>query len=51
MTVAAGESVEFAPQASVCGALGCRETDALVRVDRGPRERVLCPECARRGSQ
>lgn len=40
--------LEFAPDAAVCGALGCRERDDLLRVqDEGGRRRVLCPEHAR----
>jgi len=38
-------AVEEAPQAAVCGALGCRETDGLQKVTRGGQSRVLCPSC------
>lgn len=44
-------TVQFATQAAVCGALGCSETQGLLKVDRGPRQRVLCPECARGWSE
>lgn len=39
---------EPAPAAAACGALGCRETENLVRVTDGGEQRVLCPECAQR---
>jgi hypothetical protein len=37
---------EFAEDAAVCGALGCRETRDLLVVERGGQQRVLCPPCA-----
>lgn len=37
--------------ADCCGALGCRETDDLVHVSDGARDRVLCRPHARRWLQ
>jgi hypothetical protein len=41
-------AVRFAVDAECCGALSCRETEALVRVDQGGETRVLCADHARR---
>lgn len=35
----------FAPNAAVCGALGCRETAVLLSVKAEGEQRVLCSEC------
>lgn len=43
-----GGSVRWAVGAECCGALGCRETEALVRVERDGETRVLCLSHARR---
>lgn len=41
--------VRLAVSADACGALGCRETDVLYRVDNTEGEtRTLCPDHARR---
>jgi predicted ThiF/HesA family dinucleotide-utilizing enzyme len=41
-------AVRFVVGADVCGALGCRETSGLLKVERGHETRVLCPDHARR---
>jgi hypothetical protein len=41
-------AVSFAVEAECCGALSCRETEALVRVEQGGETRVLCADHARR---
>ena len=38
--------LRLAPNAVVCGALGCRETEPLLSVTVGAESRVLCPDCA-----
>ena len=40
--------VRWAVSADVCGAIGCRETSGLLKVERGPEKRVLCAHHARR---
>lgn len=40
-------SVRLAVQAVVCGRVGCRNADELLRVTLGPETRVLCSPCAR----
>jgi hypothetical protein len=41
-------AVRFAVDAHCCGALGCRETDGLLLVEKGHVQRVLCQYHARR---
>jgi hypothetical protein len=41
-------AVRFAVGADCCGALGCRETNGLLMVERGHEQRVLCQYHARR---
>ena len=38
--------VSLAPDAAVCGSLGCRESGSQLRVTVGGETRVLCPDCA-----
>ena len=38
--------MRFAVGAECCGAVGCRETEALLEVERNGQERVLCADCA-----
>jgi len=45
-----GGAVRWALDAAVCGALGCVETEGLVRVEQGGETRVLCLDHARRWS-
>jgi len=45
-----GGVVRWAVDAAVCGALGCVETEGLVRVEQGAETRVLCLDHARRWS-
>jgi hypothetical protein len=37
--------VALAPDAVVCGSLGCRETEPLLSVTEGSDSRVLCADC------
>ncbi len=45
-----GGTVRWAVGASVCGALGCVETEGLVEVEQDGKTRVLCLDHARRWS-
>jgi len=38
--------VSLAPNAAVCGSLGCRETGPLLSISVVGEDRVLCPDCA-----
>jgi len=38
--------LRLAPNAVVCGALGCRETEPLLSVTVDTESRVLCSDCA-----
>jgi hypothetical protein len=39
-------AARFAVGAECCGALSCRETDALLKVETDEGQRVLCPDHA-----